>query len=84
MRLAAVGLVVTGLLLVVAGIAMPTCANYIGTDRDSGYPCKVDRSSGMTDVVFSRSTTIKVPLSAWLGVALIVTGGVLLGRPRRA
>ncbi len=83
MRALWVVLIVAGVFLLVAGIATPTCANYAGTARDSGYPCKIDRSSGMTDFVLSNSSTITVPLSAWIGIALVVVGGVLLGRPRR-
>lgn len=79
-RVISIVLLVGGLVLVVAGIATPTCANYAGTAHDSGYPCKIDRSSAMTDFVLSRSTTVSVPLSAWLGVGLVVVGGVLLGR----
>lgn len=84
LRAVAIVLLVAGLSLVIAGIATPTCVNYAGTARDSGYPCKIDRSSGMTDFVLSRSTTVSVPLSAWLGIGLVVVGGVMLGRSARS
>lgn len=64
LRAVSVVLLVAGVLLIIAGIATPTCANHVGTARDSGYTCKIDRSSGMTDFLPSRPTTISVPLSA--------------------
>jgi hypothetical protein len=69
---------VVGALLLLAGFAVPTCQNYAGTARDSGYPCKIDRSSGNTDFVLSRTSTISVPLTKPLAIGLAI-GLVLLG-----
>ena len=69
--------------LFIAHLTVPTCRNYAGTARDSGYPCKLDRSSGATDFVLSRDTTITLPLAWVVIVALAVLGGFLLARSRR-
>jgi hypothetical protein len=77
-----VALVIAGALLV-AQIAVPTCRNYAGTARDSGYPCKIDRSSGATDFVLSRATTITLPLAWMVIIGFAVLGCVLIARSRR-
>jgi hypothetical protein len=80
LRLLAVTALVAGAVLLVAGLALPTCRNYAGTSRDSGYPCKISRSSGATDFVFT--STIGVPLATPLSIGLIVLGVVGIARSR--
>lgn len=81
--IAALALVV-GALLGLGELAAPTCANFAGTARDSGYPCRIDRSSGASDYVLSQTTTISVPFAGGLAVVLVVAGvgGLLVARRR--
>jgi hypothetical protein len=80
----AVVAVIAGAALLIAGFAVPTCRNYAGTARDSGYPCKIDRSSGAIDFVFSRTSTLSVPLATPLAIVLVIGGfvGVAWSRAR--
>ena len=48
LRLLSIAAIVVGAALFVGTLAVPTCRNYAGTSRDSGYPCKLQRSSGAT------------------------------------
>ena len=57
-------MVLAGAALFIADQVTPTWRNFAGTTRDSGYPCKIDRSSGATEFVLSRGTTITVPRAA--------------------
>lgn len=83
MRALGIILIVAAAGLAIVSLTVPTCRNYAGTARDSGYPCRIDRSSGATDFVLSRDTTITLPLAWVVIVGLVVLGGVLLARSRR-
>lgn len=82
-RFAGIAVLVVAAALMIAHLAVPTCRNYAGTARDSGYPCKLNRSSGATDFVLSRDTTITLPLTWVVIVGLAVLGAFLLARSRR-
>lgn len=82
-RLAGIAALIAAGVLLVARVAVPTCRNYAGTARDSGYPYKLDRSSGATDFVLSRDTTLTLPLTWLVIIGLAVLGGLLWARSRR-
>lgn len=84
LRVFLVVLCMAGGVLVGSALLAPICANYAGTERDSGYPCRVERSNGTTEFVLSRSTTVSVPAAPWLGLGLVVGGSVMLGRSLRS
>ena len=62
--------------LLLLGEAAPLCRNYRGTSRDSGYPCRIERSSGITEYLFSADASLGVPYPLVLA-AVLGAGGVL-------
>jgi hypothetical protein len=73
---------VLGVVLLVGEFGVPECANYAGTARDSGYPCRLDRSSGASEYLLSKDLKIPVPFGNVLafGLTIIGAGGLLLRR----
>ena len=82
MRTAFLVALVLGVVLLVGEFAVPECMNYAGTARDSGYPCRLDRSSGTSEYLFNKDTKIPVPFGNVLafGLTIIGAGGLLLRR----
>lgn len=84
--LSAAALVLGGLLLL-GEATTPICRNSAGTARDSGYPCKLHRSSGHTQFILDRDRAITVPYGRAL-IGLLAVGGagglVVVARGRRA
>lgn len=71
---------IAGLALLIATIATPTCRNYRGTARDSGYPCKLNRSSVATQFLFSAESRVSIPRGELLGLGLLALGGWIWAR----
>lgn len=71
-----------GVALLIGEFVVPECVNYAGTARDSGYPCRLDRSSGTSEYLFGEDQTISVPFGTLLafGLTIIGAGGLLLRR----
>ena len=82
MRAAFLVALVLGVVLLLGEFVVPECANYAGTARDSGYPCRLDRSSGTSEYLFNKDTKIPVPFGNALafGLTIIGAGGLLLRR----
>ena len=72
-----------GVALGVGEIAAPECRNFAGTARDSGYPCRIDRSSGDSEYLFSRTRKITVPHGDGLAIGLVIARVIVLGLTRR-
>ena len=66
-----------------AELAAPDCRDAAGTAHDSGYPCRIDRSSGKTEYAFSKTTTITVPYARQLMIGLLIVGVVGVAITRR-
>lgn len=77
-RALCIAAIVLGTILVLGETPLvPQCRNYRGTDRDSGYPCRLDRSNGNTQYLFSSRSRITIPLGIILAVGLL--GGGISG-----
>ena len=83
LRLIALAALIVGVLLGLGELAAPDCHNAAGTAHDSGYPCRIARSSGKTEYAFSRTTTITVPRARQLTIGLIIVGVVGVAFTRR-
>ena len=79
----AVAALVVGALLGLGELAAPTCENFAGTARHSGYPCRIDRSGGASDYHLNRARTVSVPYGDELAAGLLVVGVVRLVIVRR-
>ncbi len=84
LRLASLAALVLGVLLLLAAFAVPTCRNFAGTARDSGYPCKVQHSSGSTEFIFSRTSSVSVPRAEVVAIVVLGLGVIGLRRSRPA
>lgn len=59
-------LVITSMILLSWGLLVwqpwsgqpPLCRNYSGTERDSGYPCRIDHSDGSTEYLYEEGEEI--------------------------
>ena len=73
---------VVGVVLLIGEFIVPECVNYAGTARDSGYPCRLDRSSGTSEYLFNNDLKIPVPFGNVLafGLTIVGAGGLLLRR----
>ncbi len=72
-----------GLVLLLGTLVTPTCRNYAGTARDSGYPCKVQHSGGSTEFIWSSEFSMSLPRAEVVGVILAALGGFGIIRTRR-
>ena len=82
MRTAFLVALVLGVVLLIGEFVVPECVNYAGTARDSGYPCRLDRSSGTSEYLLNKNLKIPVPFGNVLAVGLTIFGasGLLLRR----
>lgn len=73
---------VLGVVMLFGEFAVPECVNYAGTAGDSGYPCRLDRSSGTSEYLFNKDLKIPVPFGNVLafGLVIIGAGGLLFRR----
>jgi hypothetical protein len=83
LRLIALAALVVGVLLGLGELAAPDCRDAAGTAHDSGYPCRIDRSSGKTEYAFSKTTTVTVPYARQLTIGLLIVGVVGVAITRR-
>ena len=82
MRAAFLVALVLGVVLLLGEFVVPECVNYAGTARDSGYPCRLDRSSGTSEYLFNKDLKIPVPFGnvVAFGLVIVGAGGLLLRR----
>jgi hypothetical protein len=83
LRTVSLAAIVVGALLLVGTLATPTCRNYAGTARDSGYPCKLQRSSGSTEFIWSRTSSTSIPRAEVVAIIVVGIGLVAYRRGRR-